>query len=246
MKLSLEEVSVNYGQIPALRGISLSVDLGEAVAIIGPNGAGKTTLLKTISGLLRPAQGRVRLGNEDLSGTSAHRIASMGIVQVPEGRQVFAPFTVAENLEMGFYPVYRKASRRVFHENLEYVFALFPELARMQGRLAGTLSGGEQQMLAIARALMSRPKWLLLDEPSLGLAPKVVERIFETLRKLRDDGYTIILVEQNVMLGLTFAQRGYVLEVGEIVLSGSSQELLRHPRIRAVYLGEEQQGVAMV
>src|SRR6185503_3981909 len=221
--LELENVHTYYGHIHALKGVSLTVELGEVVTLIGGNGAGKSTTLNTISGLLRPRQGTVRLNGKDLNAYKAHEIVGQGIVQVPEGRRVFSRMTVLENLEMG---AFSRNSRQEIAAGIETGFTLFPRLKERQHQLAGTLSGGEQQMLAMARALMSSPKILLLDEPSMGLAPMMVAKIFEIVREIAREGVTILLVEQNALLALQAAARGYVMESGQIALSGRAADLL--------------------
>ena len=233
--LELEDVHIAYGNVEAVKGISLSVEEGEAVTLLGANGAGKTTTLRAISGLLRPRAGRIRLGGEEIQSVAAHRIVELGVAHVPEGRRVFATLTVEENLNLGAYK-HRQALDRV-QAARERAYRLFPRLAERRGQLAGTLSGGEQQMLAIARGLMADPKVLLLDEPSLGLAPKLVQEIFRTIREINQQGVTILLVEQNARIALRVAHRAHVLETGKIVLSGPSRELRRDPRIQQAYLG---------
>ncbi|MCS6909776.1 MAG: ABC transporter ATP-binding protein [Anaerolineales bacterium] len=232
--LEVENVHTYYGHIHALKGLSLTVEQGEIVTLIGANGAGKTTTLNTISGLLRPREGRIRLRGEDLTTIPPHEIVARGVVQVPEGRRVFARLTVQENLEMGAYV--QKDSRRV-REGIERVFTLFPRLKERRQQLAGTLSGGEQQMLAMGRALMAQPKVLLLDEPSMGLAPVLVDSIFATIKRLNDDGATILLVEQNARMALQIAHRGYVLQTGEVVLSDTGENLRQNEMVRKAYLG---------
>jgi branched-chain amino acid transport system ATP-binding protein len=232
--LKLDNVHTYYGNIHALKGISITVDEGEIVTLIGSNGAGKSTTLKTISGLLYPRQGKVYLNDEVLTKHPAHDIVKMGVIQVPEGRRVFSRLTVMENLEMGAFTRKDKAD---IQQDLERVFDLFPRLKERRTQVAGTLSGGEQQMLAMGRALMSDPKILLLDEPSMGLAPVLVDLIFDTIRELNSQGMTILLVEQNALLALDVANRGYVLETGAIALSGDAKELANNPQVREVYLG---------
>ncbi|MDQ7844382.1 MAG: ABC transporter ATP-binding protein [Armatimonadota bacterium] len=232
--LEVENLHVYYGQIHALKGISLRVDQGEIVTLIGANGAGKSTTLKTISGLLRPREGRMRLGEEDLGALPPHDIVAKGVVQVPEGRRIFGRLTVMENLLMG---AYARTDRAGIAADLERVFALFPRLKERQSQVAGTLSGGEQQMLAIGRGLMGAPKVLLLDEPSMGLAPVLVEQIFETITDINRQGTTILLVEQNAFMALQVAHRGYVLQTGEIALAGSAKELQANEEVRKAYLG---------
>jgi len=232
--LRLDNVHTYYGNIHALKGISLTVDEGEVVTLIGANGAGKSTTLKTISGLLYPRQGKVYLEDKDLTKFRAHEIVSMGVVQVPEGRRVFSRLTVMENLEMG---AFTRKDKDGIQKDLKRVFELFPRLEERQNQVAGTLSGGEQQMLAMGRALMSRPRILLLDEPSMGLAPVLVDLIFDTIRELNDQGMTILLVEQNALLALDVAHRGYVLETGRIVLEGDAKKLKEDPQVKEAYLG---------
>ncbi len=232
--LEVENLHVYYGQIHALKGISLQVEPGKIVTLIGANGAGKSTTLKTISGLLRPRHGRVTLAGEDLTVLEPHTIVANGVVQVPEGRRIFGQLTVQENLEMG---AYTRTDRGSIQADLDQVFVLFRRLKERRGQVAGTLSGGEQQMLAIGRALMSHPKVLLLDEPSMGLAPVLVEQIFETIKDINRQGTTILLVEQNAFMALTVAHRGYVLQTGEIALAGSAPELQANEEVRKAYLG---------
>jgi branched-chain amino acid transport system ATP-binding protein len=233
--LTLENISVNYGAIEALRGVSMHVEQGEVITLIGANGAGKTTTLRTITGLLAPRAGRVLFEGDDISGAPTHRLVARGIAMSPEGRGVFANLTVRENLQMG---AYLKKNKAEIAEDLERGFQMFPRLKERESQKAGTLSGGEQQMLAMARALMSRPRLLLLDEPSLGLAPLVVHTIFEAIDGIRGRGTTILLVEQNAHAALKHSDRAYVLETGRIVMEGPSQELAADPRIKEAYLGE--------
>jgi branched-chain amino acid transport system ATP-binding protein len=232
--LEVEDVHTYYGHIHALKGISLTVEQGEIVTLIGANGAGKSTTLNTISGLLRPREGRVRLAGEDLSQFPAHEIVAKGVVQVPEGRRMFARLTVTENLEMG---AYSRSNGREIAESMERVFALFPRLKERRHQVAGTLSGGEQQMLATGRALMARPRVLLMDEPSMGLAPVLVDNVFETIRQLNQQGTTILLVEQNARMALQTADRGYVLQTGQVVLSDTAESLRQNEMVRKAYLG---------
>ncbi len=233
--LEVDTIHTYYGHIHALRGISLEVNEGEVVTLIGGNGAGKTTALKTISALLRPRQGQVRLAGERIDQLPAHAIVSRGVCQVPEGRRIFARMTVRENLELGAFA--RKSA--VTSADMERVFTLFPRLKERIGQLGGTLSGGEQQMLAIGRALMAQPKVLLLDEPSMGLAPLLVEAIFDTIREINRAGMTILLVEQNALMALNVAQRGYVIETGTIVLHDTAESLRQDPMVQRAYLGIE-------
>jgi len=234
--LEVDNVHTFYGQIEALKGISLTVEEGEIVTLIGANGAGKSTTLKTISGLLRPRQGAIRFNGQDLRAVPAHKIVDQGIVQVPEGRRVFGRLTVQENLEMG---AYSRTDNSGIEQSLEHVFVLFPRLKERRGQVAGTLSGGEQQMLATGRALMAKPQVLLMDEPSMGLAPVLVDSIFQTIEELHGSGTTILLVEQNARMALQVADRGYVMQSGEIVLSGSAEDLRANETVRKAYLGIE-------
>ena len=233
--LNVSGLKTCYGKIEALRGISLEVNTGEIVTLIGANGAGKSTALKTISGQLAPASGNIEFEGEAINGISAHKVAAKGIVQVPEGRRIFSRMTVLENLEMG---AYLRDDKVGIKDSIEQVFTLFPRLKERITQPGGTLSGGEQQMLAMGRGLMAKPKLMMLDEPSMGLAPVVVEIIFEIIEKLNKDGITILLVEQNANLALSIADRGYVLETGEIKLSGTGRELLANDEVRKAYLGE--------
>jgi branched-chain amino acid transport system ATP-binding protein len=234
--LELENVHTYYGNIHALKGISITVDEAEIVTLIGGNGAGKSTTLKTISGLLHPRPGAIRLAGEDLTKYKAHEVVMKGIVQVPEGRQVFARLTVVENLEMG---AFIQKDKKKIAADMERVFTLFPRLKERRSQLGGTLSGGEQQMLATGRAMMADPKILLLDEPSMGLAPVLVDSIFDTIQELHRTGTTILLVEQNARAALTVADRGYVLQTGEIIISGTAEELRNNQIIQKAYLGIE-------
>jgi len=233
--LSIEQLQVAYGGIRAVKGIDLKVEQGELVCLIGANGAGKTTTLRAITGLVRAAAGTVRYDGTDITRLKPHEIARRGLALVPEGRGVFAQLTIEENLAMGAYA--RNDSKAVASD-VERVFTLFPRLKERRKQTAGTLSGGEQQMLAIARALMSRPKLLLLDEPSMGLAPLMVEKIFDVVRTIASEGVTLLLVEQNARLALEISRRGYVLEGGLVTLTGEGRTLLHDPRIREAYLGE--------
>jgi branched-chain amino acid transport system ATP-binding protein len=233
--LEIREVHTYYGHVHALKGISLSIAPGEIVALIGANGAGKTTTLRTISGLLRPRDGEVIINGKSIQGIPAHEIVFMGVSHAPEGRKIFSTLTVNENLNMGAYTL---SDKKRIEEHRERVFTLFPRLKERRNQLAGTLSGGEQQMLAIGRALMSDPKVLLLDEPSLGLAPLLVRAIFDIVREINRSGTTILLVEQNARAALKLAHKGYVLETGSIVLSGPAATLLADERVRKAYLGE--------
>jgi branched-chain amino acid transport system ATP-binding protein len=232
--LEVENIQVFYGEIHALKGISLQVAQGEIVALLGNNGAGKTTTLKTISGLLRPRIGQILLEGQPIHELPPHEIVSLGVAHAPEGRRIFNRLTVTENLEMGAY----LRSGGTIGEDIEGVFTLFPRLKERRAQVAGTLSGGEQQMLAIGRALMARPRILLLDEPSMGLAPILVEQIFQRVEDINRQGTTILLVEQNAAMALSIAHRGYVLETGSIALHGSAAELYEHPDVKRAYLGE--------
>jgi branched-chain amino acid transport system ATP-binding protein len=232
--LAVEALTVAYGGLTALAEVSLSVGAGQFVSIVGPNGAGKTTLFKAISGTVRPSGGRIRFEDRDLLAVAPSQRAHFGIAHVPEGRQVFAGMTVLENLEMGAYP---QSGRQAWARNLERIFALFPILAERRGQAAGTLSGGEQQMLAIGRGIASSPRLLMLDEPSMGLAPVVADLIFERIGELHRDGLTILLVEQRVAEAVQSCDFGYVLETGRVVLEGTHDTLLADDRIRSVYLG---------
>ena len=232
--LELQDVEVAYGDLPALRGVSLEVEEGETLSVVGANGAGKTTMLRAISGLLRPRAGRILLDGARLDLMPSHVIVARGVVQVPEGRKIFPGLTVKENLELGSYVAAARAHRR---ESLERVLGLFPRLAERQRQAAGTMSGGEQQMLAIGRALMARPRILMLDEPSLGLAPIIVQEIFRIIAEINRLGTTVLLVEQNTRQALSLSRRGYVLENGRIALEGSGAELLGNEHVRRAYLG---------
>ena len=232
--LDLQDVHTYYGHIHALQGISLNVRRGEIVTLIGANGAGKTTTLKTISGLLHARQGHVLFDGQDITKTAAHHLVRAGIGQAPEGRRIFPRLTVLENLQMGAFT--RKGPE--IKTDVERVFELFPRLQERTTQLGGTLSGGEQQMLAIGRALMSRPRVLLLDEPSLGLSPLLVQQIFAIIKEINDQGTTVLLVEQNALQALTVAHRGYVLQTGHVVLTGPADDLIRNEMVRKAYLGE--------
>ena len=234
--LEVQDIHTYYGNIHALRGISITIEEGEIVTLIGANGAGKSTTLWTIAGLLKPRRGKVFLDGEDLAGYKAHEIVYKGMAMVPEGRRVFAKLTVAENLDMG---AFHRSDRAGIAADLDRVFFLFPRLKERRGQVAGTLSGGEQQMLATGRALMARPRLLLLDEPSMGLAPVLVENVFDTIEGINRDGTTILLVEQNAHMALQVANRGYVLQTGEIVLSDTADGLRQTPMVQKAYLGIE-------
>ncbi|HEX7289420.1 MAG TPA: ABC transporter ATP-binding protein [Candidatus Angelobacter sp.] len=232
--LELENVTAFYGDLQALFGISLHVQPGEIVTLIGANGAGKTTILRVISGMKHPAEGAVRLNGEDISRVPAHQIVARGVSHVPEGRQVFPFLTVRENLSLGAYTPRARARMK---ESLQEQLSLFPRLAERMDQLAGTLSGGEQQMVAIARGLMAQPRLLLLDEPSLGLAPKVVDEVFEKIQEVRRTGIAMLIVEQNVVSGLGVSDRGYVVQHGAVVMEDASKNLLTNEMVRAAYLG---------
>jgi len=232
--LELHDVEVAYADLPALRGVSVSVEAGETLSVVGANGAGKTTMLRAISGLLPPRAGQILLDGVRLDRLPSHAIVERGVVQVPEGRKIFPSLTVLENLELGSYVSAAKARRR---DGLEQVFGLFPRLQERRGQAAATMSGGEQQMLAIGRALMARPRVLMLDEPSLGLAPIVVKEIFRVIGEINRLGTTVLLVEQNTRQALALSRRGYVLENGRVVLEGSGAELLGNAHVKRAYLG---------
>ena len=233
--LEVENIHTFYGHIHALKDVSLMVEKGEIVTLIGANGAGKSTTLKTISGLLRPRQGSIRLEGEDLTHYPPHEIVAKGVVQVPEGRRIFGRLTVLENLEMGAFAC---TDRRLIRANLKRVFTLFPRLEERSNQVGGTLSGGEQQMLATGRALMANPRVLLMDEPSMGLAPVLVDSIFETIQQLHASGTTILLVEQNARMALQVASRGYILQSGAVVLCDTAENLRTNEMVRQAYLGE--------
>ncbi|MDQ4074773.1 MAG: ABC transporter ATP-binding protein [Chloroflexota bacterium] len=237
MLLELQSVSTYYGRIQALKGVSLHVDEGEIVALVGANGAGKTTLLKTISGLLHPASGQIRFEGKDITYASPAEIVQVGISHVPEHRQVFGTMTVRDNLLLGAYQRYWRVGKQAVERDLERVYSIFPVLRERRKQLAGTMSGGEQQMLAIGRGMMARPKLMLFDEPSLGLAPLIVKDLFRVIADLREEGMTILLVEQNARAALRLADRGYVLETGEVALSGEADDLLSDKRVQEAYLG---------
>lgn len=232
--LAVEDVVCAYGQIVAIKGVSLEVNEGDVVCLLGANGAGKSTLINTISGILRPRSGRVLFKGADVTGLKASRIAGQGIVQVPEGRGIFAQMSVHENLLMG---AHLRRDTAAVHTEIDAAYARFPVLAERRAKMAGVLSGGEQQMLALERALLSRPKLLLLDEPSMGLSPIMVEKVFDTIRQIAQRGVTILLVEQNARLALKISNRAYVLANGEMAMSGSASELLRSDLVQEAYLG---------
>ncbi|MDQ2965639.1 MAG: ABC transporter ATP-binding protein [Chloroflexota bacterium] len=232
--LELRDVHAYYGNIHALKGVSLTVEQGEIVTLIGANGAGKSTTLKTISGLLRPRQGEITFDGGRIDGVRSHEVVGLGISQAPEGRRIFPKMSVTENLEMG---AFLRPKGPEVAADFERVFTLFPRLRERRTQLGGTLSGGEQQMLAIGRALMARPKLMLLDEPSMGLAPILVEQIFQIIRDINAQGTTVLLVEQNALMALGIARRGYIMQTGEIVLSDASAALARNPEVQKAYLG---------
>jgi branched-chain amino acid transport system ATP-binding protein len=234
MLLEVQDLNVYYGAIHALQGISFTVNEGEIVSLIGANGAGKSTTLRTVSGLIRPRKGSVTFKDQDITMMPAEQIVKLGIGQVPEGRKIFAPLTVRENLEMG---AYTRNDPAEIEQSMQRVFASFPRLKERIAQLGGTLSGGEQQMLATARGLMSRPTLLLLDEPSMGLSPILVEEIFRIIREINSQGTSILLVEQNALMALSVAHRAYVLETGRIVLEGDAKKLREDPKVKAAYLG---------
>lgn len=234
--LKVSDLNTSYGKIHAIRGISFEVHKGEIVTLIGANGAGKSTTLKTISGMLAPTSGSLMFNGEEIAGMPAHKVTAQHIIHVPEGRRIFAQMTVRENLEMG---AFLRKDKDGIAKDLEDVYELFPRLKERLGQKGGTLSGGEQQMLAIGRAMMSKPDLLMLDEPSMGLAPVVVETIFDIIKELNKQGITILLVEQNANVALSIADRGYVLETGKIKLTGTGAELLQDESVRKAYLGEE-------
>jgi branched-chain amino acid transport system ATP-binding protein len=234
--LNIDNVHTYYGNIHALKGISITIEKGEIVTLIGGNGAGKTTTLRTISGLLKPREGNISLNGEDMLKYKAHEIVNKGVSMVPEGRGVFARLTVLENLEMGAFSL---NSKEELIRNMERVFTLFPRLKERRTQVAGTLSGGEQQMLATGRGLMSSPTILLMDEPSMGLAPVLVELIFDTIQQINKEGVTILLVEQNALMALAIANRGYVIQTGEIMLTDTAENLKKNPMVQKAYLGVE-------
>jgi len=234
--LKVDNVHTYYGNIHALKGITLNIEKGEIVTLIGGNGAGKTTTLRTIAGLLTPREGSIELNGESLFKYKAHEIVYKGISMVPEGRGIFARLSVTENLEMG---AYSRSDNQELVKNMERVFSLFPRLKERRMQVAGTLSGGEQQMLATGRSLMANPTLILMDEPSMGLAPVLVELIFDTIQKINQEGTTVLLVEQNALMALSIAHRGYVLQTGEIVISDTAENLKKNPTVQKAYLGME-------
>lgn len=243
--LRVKNVNTYYGKVHALKNVSLHLDQGEIVALIGANGAGKTTMLNTLSGVFSPMGGSIQFLGQPIAGMAPDRVVKIGISQVPEGRQVFKGLTVADNLEMGAYLRFRgREGKDLIRQDMRHIYELFPRLEERKKQMAGTLSGGEQQMLAIGRALMARPKLLLLDEPSMGLAPLVVQEIFAVIERLRmDEGTTVLLVEQNAKAALKMADRGYVLETGKVILEGASSELLENKEVQRAYLGKEKKEI---
>ncbi|MBW2037600.1 MAG: ABC transporter ATP-binding protein [Deltaproteobacteria bacterium] len=237
--LRIKNLHAYYGRIRALENVSLHVRPGEIVSLIGANGAGKTTLLNSISGLIPCAEGEIYFEGRKITGLSSEKVVAAGISQVPEGRQIFHPLTVLENLQLGAYLRFKKKEKKAIERDMEWIFELFPRLKERVKQIAGTLSGGEQQMLAIGRALMARPKLLLLDEPSMGLAPLIVRDIMNTTSALRDKGVTILMVEQNARAALRISDRGYVLETGRVILQGSSEEILNDNEVKRAYLGKD-------
>jgi len=236
--LRIQNLKSYYGRLQALRGISLHVGKGEIVTLIGANGAGKSTILNTVAGLITQSEGKILLDGKDIRGLPPEKIVKHGVALVPEGRQLFAPMSVADNIALGAYLRHKNGSKAELEQDTAMVFSLFPVLEERRKQLAGTLSGGEQQMLAIARALMSRPRLMLLDEPSLGLAPMMAEEIFKTIVRLKRQGVTILLVEQNARMALQVAERGYVIETGQVVVQGPSADLLRNREVERAYLGK--------
>jgi branched-chain amino acid transport system ATP-binding protein len=237
--LEIENLGVFYGEIHALHGVCLRVDSGEIVSIVGANGSGKTTLLRAISGLVPIASGRTTFCDADITNLRPEQLVGMGISQVPEGRHIFPTLSVHDNLEMGVYLRSQRRLRAEFDQNLDFVFQLFPTLKERRRQKGGTLSGGEQQMLAIARALVARPKLMMLDEPSMGLAPLLVRHIFSTIKQLNDQGLTVLLVEQDIEASLSISARGYVLQLGSVALEGAGTDLLTNKAVRAIYLGKK-------
>ena len=242
--LKIKNLKSYYGRLQALRGVSLHVGSGEIVTLIGANGAGKSTILNTVAGLLRRSEGEILLDDKNIRGLAPETIVKRGVVLVPEGRQLFAPMTVEDNLTLGAYLHHNNGSKADLRKDMDGIFDMFPILKERRKQLAGTLSGGEQQMLAIGRALMSKPRLMLLDEPSMGLAPKIAEEIFETIIRLKQQGVTILLVEQNARMALAAAERGYVIETGQVVVQGPSSELLQNHEVERAYLGKSYDRVA--
>ena len=237
--LKVNNISTYYGKLEVLKDVSMTIEQGEIIAVIGNNGAGKTTLINTITGLLQPKQGSIEFKNNDITNIHTNKIVELGIIQVPEGREIFSDLTVRENLELGAYARYKKEAKDKILETLENVFTIFPLLKKRERQIAGTLSGGEQQMLAIGRGLMSNPDVMLLDEPSLGLAPLIVEEVFETIKKLNKKGTTFLIVEQNAFAALSISNRAYVLELGKITIEGESKSLLNNEKVQESFLGKK-------
>ncbi len=237
--LKVNNISTYYGKLEVLKDVSMTIEQGEIIAVIGNNGAGKTTLINTITGLLQPKQGSIEFKNNDITNIHTNKIVELGIIQVPEGREIFSDLTVRENLELGAYARYKKEAKDKILETLENVFTIFPLLKKRERQIAGTLSGGEQQMLAIGRGLMSNPDVMLLDEPSLGLAPLIVEEVFETIKKLNKKGTTFLIVEQNAFAALSISNRAYVLELGKIIIEGESKSLLNNEKVQESFLGKK-------
>jgi len=236
--LKISNLSTFYGNICALKKISIEINKGEIIAIIGNNGAGKTTLINTITGIIKPKTGTIKFEGKDISKLSTHEIVKKRIIQVPEGREIFTDLTVKENLELGAYVRFKNENKNSIYETMEEIFQLFPILKKRQNQISGTLSGGEQQMLAIGRGLMSKPKLMLLDEPSLGLAPLVIQEVFETIKKLNKKGTTFLIVEQNAFAALAISHRAYILELGEITQQGNSKSLLQNNKVKESFLGK--------
>ncbi len=236
--LEVNDLTVKYGEIVALNEINVSLNKNEIVAVVGNNGAGKTTLINTITGIIKPFSGEVIFNNKKITGLSTDKIVELGLIQVPEGREIFTDLTVEENLELGAFARYKKESIEKIYESLQEIYALFPILKNRKNQLAGTLSGGEQQMLAIGRGLMANPEIILLDEPSLGLAPLVVEEVFKVIKKLRDNGVSILIVEQNAYAALKNSDRAYILETGKIVMHDRSENLLKNEKVQESFLGK--------
>ncbi len=236
--LEINNISTFYGNIQALNDVSINITKGDIVAIIGNNGAGKTTLINTITGLLKPKKGNILFEGNEITGLAPDKIVELGIIQVPEGREIFFDLTVRENLELGAFSRFKKEDKEKIYETLEDIFMLFPILKKRQKQVAGTLSGGEQQMLAIGRGLMSKPKLMLLDEPSLGLAPLIVKEVFDTISELNRNGTTFLIVEQNAYAALSFSNKAYILELGKIVMEGLSKDLINNEKVKECFLGK--------
>jgi len=241
--LKIQNLKSYYGQLQALRGVSLHVGKGEIVTLIGANGAGKSTILNAVAGLINRSDGKILVDDKDIRGLRPEKIVARGVALVPEGRQLFAPMTVKENLELGAYLRRKNGNKEEIGQDMDEIFEMFPLLKDRRKQLAGTLSGGEQQMLAIGRALMSRPRLMLLDEPSMGLAPKIAEEIFQTIVRLKQQDVTVLLVEQNARMALAVAERGYVIETGQVVVQGPSAELLQNHEVEREYLGKTYENV---